>query len=120
MTDTPATSPPVSDLTFAPTACTLPTAERPLRASEFAELLGTQVRAVHHLSDQHVRFDLSPEPEVAGRTADLFTRESQCCSFFTFTLTATGGGLTLAVQVPSSQVRVLSAVAGMAKAATAP
>ena len=32
---------------FAPAACTLPTAERPLRASEFIELLGSQVISMH-------------------------------------------------------------------------
>ena len=52
------------------------------------------------MNDQHTRFELTPHPEVASRTADLFTRETQCCSFFTFTLTATGGSLTLDVAGP--------------------
>ena len=57
---------------------------------------------------------------MAAQTANLFTRETQCCSFFTFTLTATGGSLTLDVQVQSSQVSVLAALARMAGDRTAP
>ena len=101
-------------VTFAPAACTLPTAERPLRASEFVDLLGTQVIATHLLNDQRTRFELVPHPEVASRAADLFTREVQCCSFFTFTLTAADGRLTLDAQVPASQVGVLAALSGLA------
>jgi len=99
---------------FAPAACTLPTPERPLRASEFVDLLGTQVIATHLLNDQRTRFELVPHPEVASRAADLFTREVQCCSFFTFTLTAADGRLTLDAQVPASQVGVLAALSGLA------
>ena len=72
------------------------------------------------MSHRHARFELTPDPAVAARTADLFTRETQCCSFFTFTLTATGGSLTLDVQVPSSQVSVLAALARMSGDRAAP
>ena len=58
-------------VTFVPAACTLPTPERPLRASEFVDLLGTQVIATHLLNDQRTRFELVPLPEVASRAADL-------------------------------------------------
>jgi hypothetical protein len=124
MTDEPASTaipepdPHAAAVAFAPAACTLPTVERPLRAAEFIELLGTQARAVQRVDDRHARFELNPDPVVAARTADLFTRETQCCSFFTFALTATGGRLTLAVEVPSSQASVLAALAGMAEAGT--
>jgi hypothetical protein len=124
MTDQPAPNPTrekdllAAAAAFAPAACTLPTAERPLRTSEFIDLLGTQTLADQQIDDRHARFELNPDPEVAARTADLFTRETQCCSFFTFTLTATGGRLSLAVEVPSSQVTVLAALTAMAGAGT--
>jgi hypothetical protein len=117
-TNTPATDLPRKVVAFAPAACTLPTAERPLRASEFVDLLGTQVIATHLVNNQHTRFELAPLPEVAARAADLFAREARCCSFFTFTLTAAAGLLTLDVQVPSSQVGVLAALSGLAGPAT--
>jgi hypothetical protein len=129
MTDEPAvgTDPttPETDLlpeavAFAPAACNLPTAQRPIRAAEFLDLLGRQVIGVQDANEQHTRFALNPDPEVASTTADLFTRETQCCSFFTFTLTATGGSLTLDVEVPPSQVGVLAALSGMAGAGATP
>jgi hypothetical protein len=40
-------------------------------------------------------------------------RETACCSFFTFTLTATGGALELAVAVPDSHVEVLDGLAAL-------
>jgi len=119
MTDTPPTAAQITAAGLAPAACTLPNAERPLRASEFIDLLGTKVLAVREVNDRHTSFELTPDPEVAARAADLCTRETQCCSFFAFALTATGGKLTLDVQVPSSQVSVLAALTGMAGAGTA-
>ncbi|RDI34508.1 hypothetical protein DFR72_101256 [Lentzea flaviverrucosa] len=38
-------------------------------------------------------------------------RETGCCSFFTFELTVTGGGVTLAISVPDSRAEVLDALA---------
>lgn len=98
------------DRTWAPQACTLPTVEQPSRLAEFDELFATAVRAVERLDASRVRFDLRPEPAVAARAADLLVRETDCCSFFTFTLTATGGTLLLEVSVPSAHVEVLDAL----------
>ncbi|WP_330275110.1 hypothetical protein OG205_05300 [Lentzea sp. NBC_00516] len=94
---------------WAPEACTLPTAERPFRQAEFDELLATAVR--HRPERTRLVLDLEPRPEVAARAADLAVRETGCCSFFTFELTATGGGLSLAISVPDAQAEVLDALA---------
>lgn len=48
---------------------------------------------------------------MAARVADLLVRETDCCSFFTFTLTATDGTLLLEVAVPPAHVEVLDAIA---------
>lgn len=54
---------------------------------------------------------------MAAQAAGLVVRETACCSFFTFTLTATGGALELGVAVPDSHVEVLDALAaGVAEA----
>ncbi|GHH28298.1 hypothetical protein [Lentzea cavernae] len=94
---------------WAPEACTLPTAERPFRVAEFDDLLATARR--HRPERTRLVLDLEPRPEVAARAADLAVRETGCCSFFTFELTATGGGLTLAISVPEAQAQVLDALA---------
>ena len=68
-----------------PQACTLPTAERPLRTAEFDELFAG-ARGVSRRDDTTLVLELEPTPEVAARAADLAMREIGCCSFFTFTL----------------------------------
>ena len=99
---------------WAPDACTLPTAERPLRVAEFDDLFTTSVRAVHRLDPTAVRLDLEPSADVAARAANLVVRETGCCSFFTFSLVATGGELRLDIGVPEEHAEVLEALASRA------
>lgn len=101
-----------------PEACTLPTVERPLRLAEFDELFVRSVLSVERLDPARLRLDLEPDASVAARAADLVVRETGCCSFFTFTLTATAGTVRLDVAVPATQVDVLDAMADRAAAAT--
>jgi hypothetical protein len=94
-----------------PQSCTLPTAERPLRVAEFDALFTAAVRGVDRPSRTRLNLDLEASEDVAAQTAGLAVRETACCSFFTFTLTATGGGLDLGIAVPDSHVEVLDALA---------
>jgi hypothetical protein len=103
---------------WVPDACTLPTAERPLRVAAFDELFAEAVRGVERAGPGQLRLDLRAGPQVAGRAAELAAAETGCCSFFTFTLTVTGGGLVLEVTVPEGRVAVLDALAGRVAAAT--
>lgn len=98
----------------APSACTLPTVDRPLRLAEFDGLFATGVRSVERPDRHSLRLELAPDPAVAARAADLVVREGECCSFFTFTLTVTGGRVWLGVAVPGRQVEVLDAIAARA------
>ncbi|WP_207947325.1 hypothetical protein [Actinomadura sp. 7K507] len=59
---------------------------------------------------------MRPEPDVAGRAAELAARETGCCSFVTFTLTATGGDLALHVSVGDRHIEVLDVLAARATA----
>ncbi|MFC4054187.1 hypothetical protein ACFOY4_31220 [Actinomadura syzygii] len=99
---------------WAPRACTLPTVERPLRVAEFDALFAEAVTAVEPAGPGRVRLVLRPDPEVAGRAAELAARETGCCSFFTFTLTATGGALALQAGVDERHTEVLDALAARA------
>lgn len=105
------------DGSWAPQACTLPTSERPLRAAEFDQLFTEAMRGVERIGPTRLRLDLHAIPQVAGRAAALAATETQCCSFFTFVLTATGGSLTLEVGVPAAHAGVLDALADRAAAA---
>ncbi|WP_189153130.1 hypothetical protein [Lentzea pudingi] len=94
---------------WVPRACTLPTAEKPFRVAEFDELLDGAAR--HRPQRTRLVLELEPRPEVAARAANLAVRETGCCSFFTFELTATGDGLSLAISVPAAHAEVLDALA---------
>lgn len=98
-------------MNWVPDACTLPTADRPLRMAEFDALFADAARGVRRMSPEVLRFELAPDPDVAAGAAELAARETSCCSFFTFTLTADGAGLRLDVAVPATRTEVLDALA---------
>jgi hypothetical protein len=98
------------DQGWAPAACTLPTAARPLRLAEFDALFSEAVLGVARPGRDRLRLDLVGGPENAARAAGLATREVGCCSFFTFALTIAAGSLTLQVTVPPEHVAVLDAL----------
>jgi len=97
-----------------PDACTLPTAERPLRLAEFDALFAAAVGGVERISDRHARLRLVGPPGLAATVRDLTARESRCCSFFTFTVTPTGDAVILDVEVPEEQAAVLTSFAARA------
>ncbi|WP_090764550.1 hypothetical protein [Nonomuraea maritima] len=104
---------------WAPAACTLPTAEQPLRIAEFDALFADAVWGVARPERVRLRLDLAFSPDNAARAADLAARENGCCSFFTFTLTVAGGSLALEVTVPAEHVQVLDALQARAGTAAA-
>jgi hypothetical protein len=96
---------------WVPEACTLPTAEQPLRVAAFDGLFADAVRGVERTAADRLHLELRPDPEVAGRVAELAAAETRCCSFFTFVLTVTGGSAGLDIVVPAAQAAVLDALA---------
>ncbi|HEY9339286.1 MAG TPA: hypothetical protein VIQ79_32905 [Kribbella sp.] len=80
--------------------CTLPTAERPFRVAEFDQLFADHLRRAERVDPQTL--DLTLDPESLATVEDLTARETECCSFFTFTLE-----LHLRVRVPPTQTAVL-------------
>ncbi|MFD3402274.1 hypothetical protein ACFWUU_16440 [Kribbella sp. NPDC058693] len=89
----------------APDACTLPTAERPFRVAEFDQLFADHLRDSNRVDPQTL--DLTLAPESRATVEDLTARELECCSFFTFTLTASADHLRLRITVPPTQTAVL-------------
>lgn len=89
-----------------PAACTLPTAEQPLRVAEFDRLFADHLRSADRVGPRTL--DLVLAAESRGTVADLTAREKECCSFFDFDLTDTvDGQLRLRIGVPPTQVAVL-------------
>ncbi|MEV0570050.1 hypothetical protein [Dactylosporangium sp. NPDC050588] len=103
-----------------PDACTLPTAERPLRLAEFDALFSSAVRSVEVVSPTRARMRLAGPAGLEATVRDLAARETACCSFFTFTVTPgpADGALVLDIQVPAAYTDVLASLAGRATAAT--
>ena len=105
-----------NDEVWVPEACTLPTAERPLRLAEFDDLFATALREQRRMAPTQLRWHLDPAAEPTAR--DLTGRETACCSFFTFTFTGPGTGsadaLQVDVQVPAAHIDVLDAIADRA------
>jgi len=101
----------MTDRVWAPDACTLPTAERPLRLAEFDALFAAAVHGGERLTARHLRVTLSGGADLAATVRDLANRESQCCTFFTFTVGTSEPGLVrLDIEVPAAYVEVLDAL----------
>lgn len=102
------------NLAWAPDACTLPTIDRPLRLAEFDALFSTAVRRVQPMSATHARLRLAGPAGLADTVRDLAARETECCSFFDFTVTPetanAGEMVILDVRVPARYAEVLSAL----------
>ncbi|MEU4291957.1 hypothetical protein AB0E63_27335 [Kribbella sp. NPDC026596] len=94
---------------WVPTACTLPAAEQPLRVAEFDQLFANHLRSAARV-DPHT-LDLVLTPESRPTAEALTTKETECCSFFTFDFTNTpAGNLRLRITVPPTQTAVLDAL----------
>jgi hypothetical protein len=102
---------------WVPDACTLPTVQLPLRLAEFDQLFADSVRGLDRLGPEHLRMYLDSAEQVEATVRDLTARETQCCSFFTFTIERPEpDSLTLDVRVPTAHIPVLDALADRATA----
>ena len=102
-------------------ACTLPTAERPLRLAEFDDLFATTLRSVEKTEPTRARLLLTGDDEVAERTQRLAEAESSCCSFFTFGVSTLEPGLVaFDIEVPVAYADVLAGLVARADASQRP
>jgi len=101
-----------------PDACTLPTAAQPLREEEFATLCRTALRTQERLSERQLRLTLSGPDHLLETVTDLAARESDCCSFFDFTVTSIADVVVLDVAVPAAQIGVLDGLSELASSTT--
>jgi hypothetical protein len=99
----------MTEPTWVPEACTLPSPERPLRVAEFDTLFARALRAWDRPAAGLLRLVLETGCETEIR--DLTTRETACCSFFAFTLTREDAGRpVLEISVPAAHRPVLDAL----------
>jgi hypothetical protein len=101
---------PLSSDGWAPAACTLPSADRPLRLAEFDRLFATALRGVHREGPRDLAMTLAAAPGRVDAVRSLIRREVECCSFFEFRLEE-GDPLRLHVAVPPPHAGILDALA---------
>jgi hypothetical protein len=82
---------------------------------EFDALFATAVRYSDRLDARHLRLTLTGDAGLEATVRDLTVRETECCSFFSFTVTAVEPGqVVLDIDVPAGHVGVLDALASRA------
>ena len=100
-------------------ACTLPTADRPLRLAEFDDLFAASLRSAERTGDLRARMTFGTAVDDAGladRVRVLAAAETACCSFFTFTVTQPAtDAVVLEVEVPAAHADVLAALVARAE-----
>lgn len=95
----------------APEACTLPTVERPFRIAEFADLFA----AADPVRESATRVTVMLPLESLELARDLAARETECCSFFTFTTVPKGDRTAMTIEVPAQYADVLTAMIGLSE-----
>jgi hypothetical protein len=107
----------MTQLSWVPGACTLPSRERPLRLMEFNDLFSRALLGLTRCGPGRLRLVFDGSAEVETIAGDLTARESACCSFFEFTTVRGHGRLTLDIGVPAGHEPVLDALTAQAVAA---
>lgn len=95
---------------WTPPACTLPTEERPLRVAEFDQLFATALHGVRRTDPTGLVLEFAADPAQVASARDLIRRETECCSFFTFTVEDVSPLLRVRVEVPPAHTEVLAAL----------
>ncbi|MEV7242770.1 hypothetical protein AB0N92_16175 [Streptomyces sp. NPDC093248] len=96
--------------TWVPRSCTLPTTEQPLRVAEFDALFAERLAGSSRPERLRLELVLTGGKGVEETVRDLVARESDCCSFFTFTIEPGPDHIRLDVQVDGAHEAVLDAL----------
>ena len=113
----------MSESWIVPEACTLPSADQPLRVAEFDGLFAEHLESVEQVGPTEARMALLGPEGLGVMVRDLADRETACCSFFEFSVSAepsTEAGreaVQLEIRVPPTRADVLGALANRAASA---
>ena len=107
----------MTEPSWVPRSCTLPAVQQPLRVTQWDRLFSERLSASARPDRLRLHLVLVGGEGVEERVRDLAARESGCCSFFTFTVTAaTDGDVHLDVKVGPAYEKVLDALQARAAA----
>lgn len=93
---------------WVPDACTLPTAQQPIRVAEFDDLFTGAV--LRHTRPEPTALALVLPASVEEQARDLAERESSCCTFFRFGFESAGDELVMSIRVPAERTGILDAI----------
>ncbi len=82
-----------------------------MRAAEFDDLFATAGSGFDRPTETHLRLYLRGQQDLEQRVRDLASRESDCCSFFTFAVSVSQTQVTLDVRVDVAHTAVLDSLA---------
>jgi len=105
----------IEDMAWVPSACALPSAERPARLAEFEAVFAEALTGVERREPGWLR--LRFRDGVEARLRDLTAREAACCGFFDFTVHHAEGEVVVDVRVPADKTVVLDGIAAQAAGA---
>ncbi|WP_063747231.1 thioredoxin family protein [Saccharothrix sp. NRRL B-16314] len=100
-------------------ACTLPTADQPMRLAEFEGLFTASLLVLRREESGWLRLRLDGGADVESRARDLTAREAECCAFFDFAVDRDGDQVVVDVRVPADKEVVLDGLAAQAEAVLA-
>ncbi|MEU4064165.1 hypothetical protein AB0F25_17360 [Streptomyces wedmorensis] len=104
---------------WVPASCTLPTVEQPLRVAEFDALFAERLLDASRPDRLRLEMVISDGEGAEATVRELVGRESDCCSFFTFTVDSGPERIRLGVEVDAAHEAVLDALQERAAAAAA-
>ncbi|MFC8671507.1 hypothetical protein ACFUEN_02390 [Streptomyces griseorubiginosus] len=96
--------------TWVPQSCTLPTTEQPLRVAEFDALFAERLAGSSRPERLRLELVLTGGKGVEETVRELVARESDCCSFFTFTVEPCPEHIRLDIEVDSAHEAVLDSL----------
>jgi hypothetical protein len=96
--------------TWVPASCTLPTTEQPLRVAEFDALFAERLTEAARPEPLRLLLVLTGGTGIEDDVRNLVARESGCCSFFTFTVSAGPEQIRLDIEVDAAHKAVLDAL----------
>jgi hypothetical protein len=96
----------MTEPTSQPPTCTLDDPAFRMREDEFRDLFARALRRIEPIHGRAARLFVNSAHEAELR--DLLARETRCCTFFDFQVTAAAEAVTVAVRVPAGSEAALT------------
>ncbi|MFD8707465.1 hypothetical protein ACFV1W_33600 [Kitasatospora sp. NPDC059648] len=101
----------MTEPSWIPTSCALPTEQQPLRVAEWDQLFAEHLTTATRPDRLRLHMVFAGSTQIEQTVRDLAARESDCCSFFAFAVVpGPGSDVRLDVEVAPAYEKVLDAL----------